>query len=176
MKILMTFELLVSFVFCQYYQVAETRVYEVDISVFNSTHEITDTLFLYQELGLEVSWSSFIPVGIQWDDDVGNTRTTIQSSDGFSKSWNVETAGNLVTIVYEVDNDNGLEWIIWQDNPYFFFTCNDMDCQDRSGSLLFKLEAIYDNESFGGLNGDWNNDGEVNIVDIVMIVDYILQG
>ena len=168
--------LLVTCLFTQNYQLAESRIYQSEITVFHDNNNISDTLFVYQDLNLDLEWSWMIPIRIIWDDEPGMTRTYIVSNNELNQTWYLEMHGNEVNWLLNSSQGVATEFYLTGENPYFRFFCNEADCQERTGTLVYKLEAVYNDESFGGLNGDWNFDGEVNVIDIVMIVDYILQG
>ena len=163
----------------QEYQEATTRLFHVD---FTSEYydDGIDTIYFYQELGLELLWAKFTPVYIEYDDDFSNTQVYTSIRIG-TREWRARTDSGEFLYFYPFlgtipdANLTNQERFIWDGNPLLEVFNPWDEFPAHSGTLYFTLESVFDEDSWGGINGDWNYDGDINILDIVLIVEYVLE-
>ena len=78
------------------------------------------------------------------------------------------------------NNDHDAVWLIFDDDPRINLVLG--DCTNNNtgehfsapGTLTLLLESDFPDSSFG--DSDWNGDGEINVIDVILLVEWIIAG
>ncbi|MBC8194119.1 MAG: hypothetical protein H8E18_17160 [FCB group bacterium] len=167
--------LLIVPLFAQFQDIS-TRLYEIDFELPESSGISTeDTLFINEIIGVEQEWYQISPVSLRILDG-GQDYGFISVYGGeYGGYWFFHYNNDTNTFRIELDsspNSDGLR-LIHGDNPYMVVNGPG---PYSTGVLTVLITSNFDDSWQSGYDADWNGDGEINIIDIVAIVDYILFG
>lgn len=166
--------LLIVPLFAQFSDVT-TRLYEIEIEFpYSWSYNTIDTVYVNEEIGLEQGWYRLSPVSLYFPE--ANNDYSFVSLDGgvYGGTWryhyqndgyfNFELAGSP-----NADTNR----LISGANPHFFVTGSS---HYGPGILTLLITSNFEDDNQSGYDADWNGDGEINIIDVVAIIDYILFG